>query len=260
MASVQLLPEIRPPLEVVNIHPPLSVAGVAGNAIPINVQGRDNQQPVNLNGPYFAGTGDQQYLGGLWCWRLLNNKGMNHVNYPLFMKQRRNAELPAGVEVAPFFLVQRYYVYMRTNGVPTADTNFFMAPTLGTTVGGAMGEGFGVRGDAAATWEWYSVGAGGALTESVTLAAQAPNPQLWSEFVFEFINSTSVRDASVNLWVNGTLVLTRDWVNAPALFLLDGATYDRYVATWFNLLAGVGLYTLLRMESSEYTLDGTRIR
>lgn len=94
--------------------------------------------------------------------------------------------------------------------------------------------GFGVVGDGAGGWDWTSWGAlatglpPGPVTETVALAAIA-DPEDWNQFEVVIISAAGGRAASLELWVNGVLTLTRDWVSAPALLgLVPQAAVDFY--------------------------------
>ena len=86
---------------------------------------------------------------------------------------------------------------------------------------GAAGNngGFGIVGDGAGGWSWgmYSTGASpGNIIEEVALP-QVADAEDWNLFEFVVISGATLREASVELRINGATILTRDWVNAPAV-------------------------------------------
>ena len=100
----------------------------------------------------------------------------------------------------------------------------------------AAGGGFGIFGDAAGSWAFQSFSIGAAIPplavrENVPLAAFIADPEDWNTFEFVTISASGDRDASLELWINGQLVLTRGYGAAPLLEGLGpfaGADFFRY--------------------------------
>ena len=100
----------------------------------------------------------------------------------------------------------------------------------------AAGGGFGIFGDAAGGWQWatFSIGAAIpplAIRETVSLAANVADPEDWNTFEIITISASGSRAASLELWINGQLVLTRAYGAAPLLEGLGtfaGADFFRY--------------------------------
>jgi hypothetical protein len=85
--------------------------------------------------------------------------------------------------------------------------------------------GFGIVGDGAGDWDWQTWSMNGGvppnpIIETVSLAPFIADPEDWNVFELVLISAAGGRNASLELWINDALVLTRDWVNAPALIPL----------------------------------------
>jgi hypothetical protein len=83
---------------------------------------------------------------------------------------------------------------------------------LGTSAG------FGVVGNPAGGWQWASYGVGafpGNRIELVPLAIA--DPENFHQFDMVIISGAPGREASCELWVDGSAVLNRSWVAAPML-------------------------------------------
>ncbi|KKN26160.1 hypothetical protein LCGC14_0877610 [marine sediment metagenome] len=89
----------------------------------------------------------------------------------------------------------------------------------------ACNGGFGIVGDGAGDWDWQTWSMNGGvppnpIIETVSLAPFITDPEDWNMFEVVLISAAGGRNASLELWINDALVLTRDWVNAPALIPL----------------------------------------
>jgi hypothetical protein len=82
--------------------------------------------------------------------------------------------------------------------------------------------GFGIIGDGAGGWNWQTWSLNGGvppnpIIETVALGPFITDPEDWNMFELVLVSASGGRNASLELWINDALALTRDWVNAPAL-------------------------------------------
>lgn len=99
-----------------------------------------------------------------------------------------------------------------------------------------FGGGFGIIGDGAGGWQYQSweIDTGvppNPILETVALGAFITDPEDWNTYEFVLISAAGGRNASLELWINDALVLTRAWGAPGVLEVLGpfaGSDFFRY--------------------------------
>lgn len=124
---------------------------------------------------------------------------------------------------------------------------------------------FGVVGDGAGGWEYIQSDTGafpGNVTDTVAIGvAVVPDATDWNTFDFEIINSAPGRNATFTLTVNGTVIVSRNWVAPLALPLYtDVVLSTKYM--WGARCNTVGADLMLgpfTIEMGRFTAAGLEI-
>lgn len=125
--------------------------------------------------------------------------------------------------------------------------------------------GFGVIGDSAGDWQWSSFAAGpppNPTTEDVDLSAAYADAEDWNTFRIVTISAAGGRVGSLELHINGTLFLTRNWIDAPILYPLglDAGVEDyHYIPTFQGGPGGVTHIGDWQYTCGRYLPDGREL-
>ncbi len=161
----------------------------------------------------------------------------------------------------------------RTDGAVAPDADFGLYLSIGATGFTSWptsgGGGFGLLGDVAGGGQMAFVSTtfaafpGNVIENTLISTTVIPSLTDWNFVVMQVINSAGGRNASFTLRINDVLVLTRNWVTAPALPSpqLGGAGNNKYIPTFQCRTAGlVGNCGPLQIEYGEFTFEGLALR
>ena len=85
--------------------------------------------------------------------------------------------------------------------------------------------GFGITGTGGGALHFRSFAQGGATIDTVAIPGAAlPDVTEWNLLHIQIVNSGGLRDASMALSINGTLITTQSWVGAGALPVVSSAS------------------------------------
>lgn len=188
-----------------------------------SVQGNMYPPIAGMAGVYHANVGNS--AAGLSTLAISDTIG----NYPIIL---RLADVPTPALAAPEqFRVMRWTWWMAVTGTgqPTADdfTGCVWSPHSGVLNGQPTGGnvGWGVVMDGAGNWQYRNYSPGGFpgnIAETVAFPPGVITSALdWNVFDVQMIGGSPTRNASWDLVVNGTLIVSRNWVSGGGAELAD---------------------------------------
>ncbi len=209
--------------------------GIIGNVMPArdnNPSGRSIWTHVS-NGA--GGTQVQEFYKGIQARRMDSGAGAARVNNGLeginLMPVLDATGLGAGFLNPSWRRVVNYKfgIALGAGSTPDEQTGVLLAleasgAFLGTdqwptAPSVTFGGGFGIVGDGAGDWLWESYDGTvppNAVSESVALSGFYSDAEEWNQFEIEIVSAAGGRAAVCELYINGALALTRNFVDDPA--------------------------------------------
>lgn len=186
---------------------------------------------------------------------------------PYCMIKPTVAGLGAGYVGLEYQRVFRFTVQLSMDGILDQGDGFQFGPSDDLdpkfTEGGQAA--FGVVGDGAGGWEYLQSDTGafpGNITDQVAIGVGiVVDATDWNTFQFEFINSAFGRTATFALTVNGTSVVSRNWVAPLALPLFtEIANGNKFVGGARCEAVGVDLFVgPWEIQMGRFTAGGLEI-
>ncbi len=234
--------------------------GVIGrqNWTPTNA-GTSTPRVIETNNSVGGGAGQsQEAYKGLQAHRLTGG-GAGRVNLRwgnvMIMPLIDGTDLPAGYANPSWRRVQRFQwgMSMGVGDAITDEGGMLYAANPGGLAGNTQwpsgastifNGGFGVIGDGLGDWQWASFAVGpppNVTTEAVDLSGFYGSAEDWNTFEIVTVSASGDRASSLDLYINGALALTRNWVDAPVLFALGpslAVENYHYIPTFQSGLGG----------------------